>query len=131
MKRWVAILLLLSLPVQVPLPAQAQSRDEKFLERLDDATRLEQVCSLEAMVRVQRDKNPYRPDRAVIHAVAEPKRRGDVLQGDGGAFRSKRKWYRFSFVCKTDPEHMHVTEFTYRLGDEIPEDKWGEYGLYQ
>jgi hypothetical protein len=113
------------------LPAHAQPHRQDFLERLDDTTRLEQVCSLEAMVRVNRDRNPYHPDRAVIHAMSEPKRDGDTLQGDGGAFRSGRKWYRFSFVCKTDPHHMQVTEFTYKLGTLIPEDKWEEYGLYQ
>jgi hypothetical protein len=121
----VASLLLLS------FSAHAQSPHENFLEKLDDSTRLEQVCSLEAMTRVNRDKNPYHPDRAIIHAMTEPKRRGDTLEGDGGAFRSGRKWYRFSFVCKADPDHMRVTEFTYRLGALIPEDKWEEYGLYQ
>jgi hypothetical protein len=125
MKRSFVLLLLLS------LPAHAQPRHENFLEKLDDATRLEQVCSLEAMVRVNRDRNPYHPDRAIIHAVSEPRRNGNTLQGDGGAFRSGRKWYRFSFICKADSEHLHVTEFTYTLGALIPEDKWGEYGLYQ
>lgn len=125
MKRSLAVLLLTT------LPAQAQTRDDSFLEKLEDTTRLEQVCSLEAMTRVKRDKNPYRPDRAVIHAMAEPKRNGDTLTGEGGAFRSKRKWYQFSFVCKAEPGHMKVTEFTYKLGDEIPEDKWEEFGLYQ
>jgi Domain of Unknown Function (DUF930) len=125
MKRSLAVLMLTT------LPAQAQTRDDSFLEKLEDTTRLEQVCSLEAMTRVKRDKNPYRPDRAVIHAMAEPKRNGDTLTGEGGAFRSKRKWYQFSFVCKAEPGHMKVTEFTYKLGDEIPEDKWEEFGLYQ
>jgi hypothetical protein len=122
---------LLSLLLLLLLPGPAQPREDRFLEKLDDTTRLEQVCSLEAMLRVNRDRNPYHPDRAIIHAMSEPRRNGNTLQGDGGAFRSGRKWYRFSFVCKADPGHMHVTEFTYTLGTLIPEDKWGEYGLYQ
>jgi len=135
MKRSLAVLLLLSLlPVSllpVSLPAQAQTRDDSFLEKLDDSTRLEQVCSLEAMLRMKRDKTSYRPDRAIIHAMAEPKRNGDTLTGEGGAFRSKRKWYQFSFVCKSEPGHMKVTEFKYTLGNEIPGDKWEQYGLYE
>jgi hypothetical protein len=125
MKRLIVALLLLS------VPAQSQPREEHFLEKLEDSTRLEQVCSLEAMLRMKRDKTSYRPDRAIIHAISEPKRNGDTLQGDGAAFRSRRKWYQFSFVCKAEPGHMKVTEFTYKLGDEIPEDKWEEFGLYQ
>lgn len=127
MKRSILVLLL----VPFSLAAQAQSRHENFLERLDDTTRLEQVCSLEAMVRVNRDKNPFHPDRTIIHAMSEPRRNGNTLQGDGGAFRSGRKWYQFSFVCKADQDHLKVTEFTYKLGTLIPEDKWEEYGLYQ
>lgn len=127
MKRPIAGLLLLVFTIA----AQAQSHNQDFLGRLDEQTRLEQVCSLEAMERVNRDRNPYHPDRAIIHAISEPRRNGDVLQGDGGAFRSGRKWYRFSFLCKTNPEHMQVTEFSYRLGSPIPEEKWEEYGLYQ
>ncbi len=119
------------LSVVLSLPAQAQPNKQDFLERLDDSTRLEQVCSLEAMVRVNRDRNPYHPDRAIIHAMSEPKRDGDSLSGEGGAFRSGGKWYRFSFLCRTDPQHMTVTEFSYRLGTSIPQDKWEEFGLYQ
>lgn len=125
MNHSLAVLLLLSVPVQ------AQSLKDKFLEKLDDTTRLEQVCSLEAMQRMRRDKTPFRPDRAVIHAVSEPKRNGDTLAGEGGAFRSKRKWYQFSFVCKAEPGHLKVAEFSYKLGDEIPADKWEGYGLYE
>jgi hypothetical protein len=124
MKRSIAVLLLTS------LPAQAQLRDDNILEKLDESTRLEQVCSLEAMLRMKRDKSSHRPDRAIIHAISEPKRVGDTLQGEGAAFRSRRKWYRFSFTCKAEPGLMKVMEFSYRLGDEIPEDKWEQYGLY-
>ncbi len=126
MKRFIFVLLPL-----VALPAQAQPHKQDFLEKLDDATRLEQVCSLEAMVRVNRDRNSDHPDRAIIHAISEPKRLGDTLQGDGAAFRSRRKWYQFSFTCKAEPGLMKVAEFSYKLGEEIPADKWEQYGLYE
>jgi hypothetical protein len=129
MRQWIVVLLLLPLPAQAQ--TQAQSKLDHSLEQLDQGTRLEQICSLEAMTQVNRDKNPFRPDRALIYAMSEPKLNGNTLAGDGGAFRSKRKWYRFSFVCKVTPDHMRVTEFKYTLGDPIPEDKWEEYGLYQ
>jgi hypothetical protein len=108
----------------------ANRRVENKLQHLDPATRMEQICAMEAMARVHKDKNPYRPDRAIIYALAAPVVKGDTMTGDGGAFRSKGKWYRYSFTCKASADHMAVSSFSYKIGDPIPEDKWETYGLY-
>jgi len=113
------------------VPAHAQSSFDESLARLDPETRLEQICSLEAMKRINRDKNPYHSDRAVIYAVSKPELKDDSISGDGGAFRSRGKWYQFSYVCRISTDHMRVSEFSYRLGTPIPEDKWDEYGLWR
>jgi hypothetical protein len=112
-------------------PAGAASkRVEQKLEILDPMTRLEQICAIETMSRVHKDKNPYRPDRAIIYALAAPVLKGDTVTGEGGAFRSKGKWYRYSFTCKATADHMKVSTFSYKIGDPIPEEKWETYGLY-
>ncbi|MFZ5689716.1 MAG: DUF930 domain-containing protein [Pseudomonadota bacterium] len=108
----------------------AGKRGEDRLETLDPMTRLEQICAMETMARVHRDKNPHRPDRAIIYALSAPVLNGDTVSGDGGAFRSKGKWYRYSFTCKATADHMAVSSFSYKIGDPIPEDQWETYGLY-
>jgi len=108
----------------------ASKRAEARLQSLDPTTRLEQVCAMEAMSRVGKDPNPHRPDRAIIYALAAPVVRGDTMKGDGGAFRSKGKWYRYSFNCQAAADHMSVSSFSYKIGDPIPEDQWETYGLY-
>jgi len=108
----------------------AQAKFDRSLQHLDPMTRLEQICAIETMARVHRDKNPHRPDRAVIYALSSPKLEGDTVKGTGGAFRSRGKWYQYSFVCKTTPDHMKVSDFTYKIGQPIPEDKWEAYGLH-
>jgi len=113
------------------VPAQANSRFERSLSHLDPTTRLEQICAVETMARVTKDSNPYKPDRAVIYALSKPKVAGDTITGDGGAFRSKGKWYRYSFVCKATPDHMKVSTFTYKIGNPIAESQWESYGLYR
>jgi len=114
------------------LPAQAEkSRFDRSLSHLDPTTRLEQVCAVETMARVNKDKTSYRPDRAVIYAVSQPKVSGNIARGEGGAFRSKGKWYQYSFTCKTTPDHMRVSDFTYKVGKPIPESMWEKYGLYR
>lgn len=108
----------------------AGKRGEDKLDALDPMTRLEQLCAMETMARVHKDKNPHRPDRAIIYALSAPVLNGDTMTGDGGAFRSKGKWYRYSFTCKATADHMTVSSFTYKIGEPIPEDQWETYGLY-
>lgn len=101
------------------------------LKKLDPETRLEQVCDLEAMSRIDRDANPYHPDRAKTDVVSHPQHNGDTVTGKGGAFRSKGRWYAFSFACKGTPDHMQVLSFSYKIGDPIPESKWAAFGLWR
>jgi hypothetical protein len=133
MKRvFVASVLLLAVSAA---PAIAQDKKQKQLEgilkRMDPITRLEQVCDAAAMARIARDNREFRIDRSVVSALEEPRAKGDTLTGKGAAFRSKGKWYRYSFTCQTTPDRLRVIAFEYKLGDEIPEAQWSQYGLYQ
>lgn len=113
-----------------PLHAET-SRFDRSLQHLDPLTRMEQVCAAETMARVSRDNNPYNPDLAIIYALSAPKRDGDTVMGNGGAFRSKGKWYQYSFVCMTTPDHTRVSSFNYTIRGPIPESSWESYGLAQ
>lgn len=108
-----------------------QKHLESMLKRLDPATRLEQVCDVEAMKQINRDHREFKIDRSVVSALAEPSVRGDTLIGKGAAFRSKGKWYRYAFTCQAAPDRLRVLSFEYKLGDEIPEAQWSQHGLYQ
>jgi hypothetical protein len=109
---------------------RADTRLMTMLRGLDPATRFDQACGSEAMFRIKKEVTNYRPDRAVTSAVSEVKVQGDTMEGAGGAFRSRGKWYQFSFTCKASPDHMKVTFFSYKIGTAIPEAKWDEYGLW-
>lgn len=117
------------------LPATSVSAmDARFaasLKKLDPQTRLEQVCDLEAMSRIGRDAKTYRPDRAKTDVVSHPVHSGHTVTGKGGAFRSKGRWYAFSFTCKGTPDHMTVLSFSYKIGEPIPESKWAALGLWR
>jgi hypothetical protein len=124
----------MTLAIVCLMTAPSPARDARFdsrLRRLDPATRLEQICSLETMARISRDARQYHPDRAVIDAVSAPKISGNSVQGSGGAFRSRGRWYQFEFTCKTTDDHMKVLTFDYRIGAPIPEAQWSEYGLWR
>ncbi len=116
-------------------PVSASDKRQKHLEnmlrRLDPSTRLEQVCDAAAMSYIAREHKEFRIDRSVVSALGEPRVKGHTLAGKGGAFRSRGKWYQYSFTCQATPDRLRVISFEYKLGDEIPEAQWSQHGLYQ
>lgn len=108
--------------------AAADNRFERSLKMLDPVDRLEQLCDYTAMQAIRKDHAPFRPDRAV--AGNEPHIKGDTIEAKVGAFRSKKKWYALSYSCTAAPDHLSVTSFKYKIGDEIPEANWSSYGLW-
>ena len=111
-------------------PARANdSRVEKMLRQLDPDARFEQICDLEAMKQISKDKT-YKPERTIVSALEAPKFVASTMSGTGGAFRSKGKWFQFSFTCETTADHMKVQAFSIKIGEPIPEDKWEPHGLW-
>ena len=111
--------------------AGAEPRVERSLKMLAPTERLEQLCDYEAMQRIRKEHQPYRPDRAVAGAEKQPSVNADTIVAKAGAFRSRKKWYALSFTCTAAPDHLTVTSFSYAIGGEIPEDKWTSYGLWE
>ena len=123
---------MLILPAVLPCVAVAQANDartERVLKTLDPDARFEQVCDLEAMKQISKDK-AYRPERSIVGALETPKVVDSKMTGTGGAFRSKGKWYQFSFTCETTPDHMKVQAFSFKVGEPIPEQEWEKNGLW-
>ena len=100
-----------------------------MLQQLDPDARFEQVCDLEAMKHISKDKT-YRPERTIVSALAVPKVAGATMSGAGGAFKSKGQWYQFSFKCETSADHMKVQAFRFKIGEPIPEEQWEKSGLW-
>lgn len=120
-------LLLLGLAVS---PSSAMNASEKAqLEKLDPATRLEQRCDVEAMERITREQNKFSVDKVLAYAFSDPVTRKNSIKADGAAFRSREHWYKLSFVCKTDEEHINIVSFRYDIGDEVPQSQWDKHYL--
>ena len=121
-----------ALAILFPFVSAAAANDpkvERMLQQLDPDARFEQICDLEAMQRIGKDK-VYRPERTVVSALASPKVANGTMTGSGGAFKSKGQWYQFSFICKTSPDHMQIQSFSYQIGAPIPEHEWEKSGLW-
>jgi hypothetical protein len=55
---------------------------------------------------------------------------GTVVTATGGAVRVKHHWYALKFTCEVTGDLMKAKSFTFELGDEIPKEKWEDYGLW-
>jgi hypothetical protein len=113
----------------VTVASAIDAKVERMLQQLDPDARFEQICDLEAMQRIGKDRT-FRPERTVVSALASPKVADATMTGTGGAFKSKGQWYQFSFTCKTSPDHMQVLSFSYKVGEPIPPEQWEKNGLW-
>jgi hypothetical protein len=128
----IATLHRVALALGLLLPASASANDskvERILKQLDPDARFEQICDLEAMKHIGKDKT-YRPERTIVSALGEPKVAATTMSGTGGAFKSKGQWYQFSFTCRTSPDHMQVQSFSYQIDGPIPQEQWEKSGLW-
>ena len=55
----------------------------------------------------------------------------NTVRAEGGAFRSRRKWYELSYKCTASADNMKVLSFEYKIGPEIPQSKWTAYSLWE
>lgn len=113
-------------------PVAASASDSKVartLKQLDPDARFEQICDLEAMTWIGKDK-AYRPERTIVSALENPTVAGSTMSGTGGAFKSKGQWFQFSFTCRTTPDHMQIQSFSFQIGEPIPAEKWEKSGLW-
>lgn len=124
-----AVIALALLAPGMTVASAIDAKVERMLQQLDPDARFEQVCDLEAMHRIGKDK-VYRPERTIVSALADPKVSDATMTGTGGAFKSKGQWYQFSFTCKTSPDHMQVLSFSYQIGEPIPPERWEKSGLW-
>lgn len=110
-------------------PSFAMNASEKAqLEKLDPETRLEQRCDVEAMERITREQK-FSVDKVLAYAFSDPVTKENSIQADGAAFRSRERWYKLSFICETDQDHINIISFRYTIGDEVPHSQWDRHYL--
>jgi hypothetical protein len=99
------------------------------LRQLSGDERKLQLCGLEAMEQVRRSRPGIEPDAIAPYAMAPEKIRGDSIDVEGGAFRSKRMWYAIRFRCEVEAASGAVRSFSFAVGDLIPRDLWQDHNL--
>ena len=102
-------------------PDQSQSRQDQGLLKLDLNTRIEQRCNDRAGSDVSRENKALQVDRVIAYAFAETQVNGTEVIAPGAIARSRGKWYRLSFRCKTTEDGLGIVSFDHELGPEVPD----------
>jgi hypothetical protein len=103
-------------------PRSKEARDTLAL--VEEDTRLEQLCDLEAMAQIAQWHQGARPDRVVAYATADPETKGRVFIAKGAAVHTDRNWYSLTFRCELGPSRRTVQAFEFAIGDAIPRRDW-------
>jgi len=98
------------------------------LQKLDPQTRLEQLCDIEAMVRLKRETK-WSPDKVLAYAYSDPRLSRHRIQADGAAFRARGNWYHLSYDCVAASDHLSIKSFSYKIGKLIPQSHWAAHYL--
>ena len=111
------------------LASPRSRKARQLLGTLSGGERNLQLCNLEALEQVSRSRPGSAPDLVAPYAMKPEKVKGNSIEVDGGAFRSKRNWFNIRFHCEVDPQGKTVTAFAFAIGDAIPKDLWQEHNL--
>ena len=100
------------------------------LASMEEETRWEQLCGIEAMAQIAAAPNgAFQPDRVVAYAMADVKASGGEILAEGAAFRSRGRWYRLKFQCRLKPDRLTVETFEFSVGKAIPRRLWEAHNL--
>lgn len=100
------------------------------LAKLPPEEQANQACIVKGIALMRKNKSLARADRVKTSIFSEAIFDGAVVTAPGGAVRSAEHWYKLKFACSVTPDLRNATAFSFELGEEIPEAKWDDLGLW-
>ncbi len=105
---------------------------ERSLLKLDPIERAHQACVIKGLDAIRRgDKRLAKADRLMPDTFKRANLTGNVVSAKGAAVRANEHWYAISFECTVSDNQLKALAFTFKVGEEIPPDKWEEAGLWR
>jgi predicted outer membrane repeat protein len=104
---------------------------DRVLKKLDPEERAHQACSLRGLDAIRKGSHLKGIDRIKTSSRSHATFKNNVVTANGGAVRAHHHWYSLKYTCTVTADQMRATSFNYKLGPEIPEDEWENYGLWK
>ncbi|MEY9833561.1 hypothetical protein ABIA25_005439 [Sinorhizobium fredii] len=105
--------------------ALSDPRVKQAIGRLPPKRRIVQLCTIEALEQVRRQRSDAFPDMLVPFGPVGGLVSASGLSASGGAYRSRGKWYAIDFKCEVNSETTSVASFSFAIGGAIPKSEWG------
>ncbi|CAO4155489.1 hypothetical protein LPLAFNJD_LOCUS4457 [Methylorubrum aminovorans] len=99
---------------------QSPDARDRLMLKVELSTRIEQRCDARAGGEVSRRHPGFKADKVIAYALAEPQEHGTEVVATGAVVRSRGRWFRLSFRCRTTPDGLGIVAFEHTLGAEIP-----------
>lgn len=125
------VCLAIAVALVMPVAAIAGAAFEKSLLKLSPEERAHQACVAKGLETIRRDKRLPGVDRIVPDTFKRTHYEGSVVSAKGGAVRARQHWYAISFDCTVSDNQLKAMAFTYKIGEEIPPDRWEDIGLWR
>jgi hypothetical protein len=104
-------------------------RMRQTLGLMEEETRLEQLCNIEAMAQIAARFETFQPEWVVAYAKADVLLTDNMLIAKGAALRSDRRWYDLAYACGLSPDRQTVQSFEFSVGRAIPRAAWERHNL--
>jgi hypothetical protein len=119
-----------SAALNTPNLAWADASMDRVLKELEPEERAHQACNLRG-IDALRKATHLKVDRVKTSILNPAIFKDNVVIAKGGAVRANNHWYMLNFTCTVTADQMKATSFDFKLGSEIPEAKWEDYGLWR
>ncbi len=126
--RCLVLLLTFASSTQIAL---ADASMDRVLKELEPEERAHQVCNLRGLDAIRKGSHLKGVDRVATTIQKPAVFKDNVVIAKGGAVRAKNRWYFLDFTCAVSADQMKANTFDYKLGSEIPEAKWEDFGLWK
>lgn len=105
---------------------------DKSLMKLDPVERAHQACVIKGLDAVRRgDKRLSKADRIMPDTFKRAHLAGNIVTASGAAVHANSRWYSLAFECTVSDDQMKAVAFTFKVGNEIPSDRWEAVGLWR
>ncbi|WP_157179401.1 DUF930 domain-containing protein [Phyllobacterium sp. YR531] len=104
-------------------------RVRQSARKMSASDRIKQLCTIEALEQVRRQRPGSFPDLLVPYSRSGERLSDYALNASGGAFRSRGDWYNINFKCTVDNSRSKVVSFSFAVGDAVPKSEWSGRGL--
>lgn len=111
--------------------ALADASMDRVLQKLDPEERAHQACSLRGLDAIRKGTHLKAIDRIKSSSRSLATFKDNVVIANGAALRAGHRWYALTYKCAVSDDQMKAKTFDFKLGAEIPEDKWEDFGLWK